>query len=139
MASVNNVTLIGNVTRTPEKRQAGETSLTELGVAINRKYKVGDDVREDVTFIDVTFWGRQADTIAQYVTKGSPIYIEGRLQMDSWNDKDSGEKRSKLKVIGQNFQFLSGKASGSPVSSTNVINGSSPVSRPASSPDQIPF
>ena len=110
MAYLNKVMLIGNLTRDPELRHTPRcTAVAELGLAINRTWM--DDQKgkqEETTFVDVTLWGRQAETVQQYLTKGSPIYIEGRLNLDTWDDKTTGQKRSKLKVIGESFQFLSG-------------------------------
>lgn len=111
MANLNKVMLIGNLTRDPELRHtpSGKT-VSEIGLAINRTWTNDQGQKqEDTTFVDVTLWGRQAEVVQQYVTKGSPIYIEGRLQLDSWDDKETGKKRSKLRVIAENFQFLSGK------------------------------
>jgi single-strand DNA-binding protein len=91
------------------------TAVAELGLAINRVWK--DDAgqkQEETTFVDVTLWGRQAELAQQYLSKGNPVYIEGRLNLDTWDDKTTGQKRSKLKVIGENLQFLSsGKSAGS--------------------------
>ncbi len=110
MASLNKVMLIGNLTRDPEVRYTPKGSaVTDIGIAINRRYRVEDETREEVTFVDVTFWGRQAETIGQYMKKGRPIFIEGRLQLDSWEDKNTGQKRSRLRVVGENFQFLGGR------------------------------
>lgn len=109
MASVNKVILIGNLTRDPELRYTPKgTAVSELGLAVNRKYRVDDDLREETTFVDVTFWGAQAETISKYLQKGAPLYVEGRLQLDSWEDKTSGQRRSKLRVVGEAFQFLGG-------------------------------
>lgn len=108
MANVNKVILIGNVTRDPEVKFTPKGSaVTDIGMAINRSYTLDNgEKREDVTFVEVTFWGRQAETIGEYVKKGRSIYVEGRLQLDTWDDKQSGQKRSKLRVVGENFQFL---------------------------------
>jgi single-strand DNA-binding protein len=124
MANLNKVMLIGNLTRDPELRHTPSgKSVAELGLAINRSWTNDQGQKqEDTTFVDVSVWGRQAEVIQQYVTKGSPIYIEGRLQLDSWDDKATGQKRSKLRVICENFQFLGGKA-GAP--GTNSGGGSS--------------
>lgn len=113
MPSVNKVILIGNVTRNPELRYTPkQTAVAEFGLAMNRKFRVDNDLREEVTFVDVTFWGQQAETISKYVEKGSPLYVEGRLKLDTWDDKDTGKKRSKITVIGERFQFLGGRGSG---------------------------
>jgi single-strand DNA-binding protein len=111
MANLNKVMLIGNLTRDPELRHTPKgTSVTELGLAINRVwYDDNKQKQEDTTFVDVTFWGRQAEAIQQYLTKGRPIFVEGRLQLDSWDDKETGKKRSKLRVIGESFQFIDSK------------------------------
>ncbi len=111
MANLNTVMLIGNLTRDPELRHTPKgTAVSEISIAINRNWTNDQGQKqEDTTFVEVTLWGRQAEVVQQYVTKGSPIYIEGRLQLDSWDDKETGKKRSKLRVIGENFQFLSGK------------------------------
>ncbi len=111
MANLNKVMLIGNLTRDPEVRYTPKgTAVTDLGLAINRNYSTDDgDKREETTFVDITFWGRQAETLGQYMKKGRPLYVEGRLQLDSWDDKNTGQKRSKLKVVGENFQFLGGR------------------------------
>jgi single-strand DNA-binding protein len=114
MANLNKVMLIGNLTRDPELRHTPKgTAVSEISLAINRNWTNDQGQKqEDTTFVEVTLWGRQAEVVQQYVTKGSPIYIEGRLQLDSWDDKETGKKRSKLRVIGENFQFLSSKPGG---------------------------
>ena len=108
MANLNKVMLIGNLTRDPELRHTPSGKVvSELGLAINRTWSNDQGQKqEETTFVDVTFWGKQAEVIQQYVTKGSPIYVEGRLQLDTWDDKTSGQKRSKMRVICENFQFL---------------------------------
>lgn len=111
MASVNKVILVGNLTKNPETRNVGQSTITELGLAVNRKYKTASgESREEVTFINATAWGKQGEVIAKYMSKGKPIYIEGRLKLDTWEDKNGGGKRSKLSVVVENFQFLGGKS-----------------------------
>ena len=114
MASLNRVFLIGNLTRDPEVRYTPKgTAVTELGLAVNRTYSTEQGERkEETTFIDVEFWGRQAEVIGEYMKKGRPIFVEGRLRLDSWEDKQSGQKRSKLRVVGEGFQFLGGRDGG---------------------------
>jgi single-strand DNA-binding protein len=109
MANLNKVMLIGNLTRDPELRHTPKgTAVAELGLAINRVWRDEQGQKqEETTFVDVTLWGRQAELAQQYLTKGRPVYIEGRLSLDTWDDKATGQKRSKLKVIGENLQFLS--------------------------------
>ena len=114
MASLNKVMLIGNLTRDPEVRYTPKgTAVTDIGLAVNRNYSTDSgERREETTFVDVTLWGRQAEIAGQYMKKGRPIYIEGRLQMDTWQDKQTGQNRSRLKVVGDNFQFLGGREEG---------------------------
>lgn len=108
MASVNKVILIGNLTRDPEVRYTAKgTAVSDIAMAMNR-VRTGDDGNriEEVTYVDVTLWGRQAELAGQYLSKGRPVYIEGHLQLDTWDDKNSGQKRSRLKVVGDVMQFL---------------------------------
>ncbi|MEX1049451.1 MAG: single-stranded DNA-binding protein [Akkermansiaceae bacterium] len=109
MANLNKVMLIGNLTRDPELRHTPKgTAVTEISLAINRSWNNDQGQKqEETTFVEVTLWGRQAELAQQYLVKGRPVYIEGRLQLDSWDDKETGKKRSKLRVIGENMQFLS--------------------------------
>src|SRR2546429_2929378 len=114
MASFNKVILLGNLTRDPEVRYTPKGSaVADLGIAVNRQYTLENgEKREEVTFVDVTFWGRTAEVAGEYLKKGRPVFIEGRLQLDTWDDKQSGQKRSKLKVIGETMQMLGSPRSG---------------------------
>jgi len=108
MANLNKVMLIGNLTRDPELRYTPSgKAVADISLAINRVW-VNDagQKQEDTTFVDVTLWGRQAELAQQYLTKGRGAYVEGRLQMDTWDDKETGKKRSRLKVVGDSLQFL---------------------------------
>ncbi len=119
MANLNKVLLIGNLTRDPEVRYTPKgTAVADIGLAINRIWNNEQNQRqEETTFVDITLWGRQAELAQQYLTKGRGVFIEGRLQMDTWEDKQSGQKRSKLKVVAENLQFLpDGKGGSSPAS-----------------------
>lgn len=113
-ASVNKVMLIGNLTRDPEIKYTPKGSaIAEIGLAINRNYTTdGGEKREEVTFVDVTLWGRIAEVAGEYCKKGDPLFVEGRLQLDQWDDKATGQKRSKLKVVGEAIQLLGQKRSG---------------------------
>ena len=108
MASLNKVMLIGNLTRDPEIRYTPKgTAIAELGLAVNRNYTTeSGEKREEVTFVDVELWGRQAEVAAEYLKKGRPVFIEGRLKLDTWEDKQTGQKKSKLRVVGEGMQFL---------------------------------
>ena len=115
MANFNKVILLGNLTRDPEVRYTPKgTAVAEVGLAINRFIPASDggEKREETTFVDVTLWGRTAEIAGEYLKKGRPVLIEGRLQLDTWDDKTSGQKRSKLKVVGESMQLLGGKPGG---------------------------
>lgn len=154
MASFNKVILLGNLTRDPEVRYTPKgTAVTDLGLAVNRTYTADNgEKREEVTFVDVTFWGRTAEVAGEYLKKGRPVFVEGRLQLDSWDDKTSGQKRTKLKVIGENMQMLGSPRGGGAGGGGGDEEGGSSAprssSRPAAPPkaapsapddDEIPF
>lgn len=109
MANLNKVMLIGNLTRDPELRYTPSgKAVAEISLAINRVWNNEQGQKqEDTIYVDVTLWGRQAELAQQYLSKGRSAYIEGRLQMDTWDDKETGKKRSKLKVVGDHLQFMS--------------------------------
>ena len=111
MASLNKVILIGNLTRDPELRVTPKgTAICQFGIAINRTFK--DDAgnqRDETTFVDIEAWGKTGENASRLFTKGKPILIEGRLKLDTWDDKTTGQKRSKLKVICENWQFVGPK------------------------------
>ena len=112
MASYNRVTLLGNVTRDIQvKYTPGGSAVAEVGLAVNRSWfdKASNSKKEEVTFVDVTLWGRTAEVAGEYLAKGKPVLIEGRLALDQWTDKESGQKRSKLKVVGESMQLLGSK------------------------------
>ncbi|MBU6301459.1 MAG: single-stranded DNA-binding protein [Verrucomicrobia bacterium] len=115
MASLNKVMLIGNLTRDPEVRYTPKgTAVTEIGLAINRYIPAtdGGERREETTYVDVTLWGKTAELAGQYLKKGRPVFIEGRLQLESWQDKTTGQNRSKLSVVADGMQFLGGRNEG---------------------------
>ena len=108
MANFNKVYLIGNLTRDPELRVTPKgTAICQFGMAVNRQFKdESGAMRDDTTFVDIEAWGKQGETISKFCTKGKPLFVEGRLKFDQWEDKTSGQKRSKLKVVLEGFQFL---------------------------------
>ena len=114
MASLNKVMLIGNLTRDPEVRYTPKGSaVADLSIAVNRTYQTENGERmEEVTYVDVVAWARLAELVGQYLHKGRAVFIEGRLQMDTWEDKQTGQKRSRIKVVGENMQFLDSKRDG---------------------------
>jgi len=111
MASYNRVVLLGNLTRDPELRYIPSgTAVADIGLAVNDRVKRNDQWVEEATFVDITLWGRTAEVASEYLSKGSPVLIEGRLKLDTW-EKD-GQKRSKLKVIGERMQMLGSRGGG---------------------------
>lgn len=110
--SYNKVILMGNLTRDPELRHLpnSNTAVCTLGLAVNRRFRTADgENREETTFVDCEAFGRTAEVLSEYLTKGRPVLIEGRLRLDQWEDKDGGGNRSKLKVIVEGFQFVDSK------------------------------
>ena len=153
MANYNKVLLMGNLTRDPELRYTPKgTAIAEIGLAINRKWKSETgEAKEEVTFVDVAAYGRTAEVIAQYLKKGRPIMIEGRLKFDQWDDKQTGQKRSKLRVVCESFEFLDsgnrGAEGGAPAAPRPARPAAAP-SAPAAEPvegdgppesDDVPF
>jgi len=137
MANFNKVIIAGNLTRDVELKYTPKgTAVAKLGIAINRSW-TGDDgqKREDVTFVDVDAFGKQAETLAKYIKKGRSILIEGRLKLDQWDDKQTGQKKSRLGVLLESFSFLDSK------------QGEAQQPRPAAKPapaqeppmDDVPF
>ncbi len=112
--NLNRVLLSGNLTRDPQVRFfANEKAVAEFGLAINRRFKDANGQQKDeTTFVDVEAWGRTAELVGQYLTKGRGCFIEGRLKFDSWDDKETGQKRSKLKVVADNVQFTDSNRTG---------------------------
>lgn len=110
MSTYNKVIVMGNITRDIELRQTPQgNAVCDIGLAMNRKYtKDNGEKVEEATFIDVAVWGRQAELADQYLSKGRSVLVEGRLKMDSWEDKNTGEKRNKLKVVAEKLQFVGG-------------------------------
>ena len=115
MASYNKVLLMGNLTRDIELRYLpnNNTAVATIGLAVNRRYRTGDgEMREETTFVDCDAFGRTAETMSQYLRKGRPVFIEGRLKLDQWQDRETGKNRSKLKVVIDNFQFIDSREGG---------------------------
>jgi single-strand DNA-binding protein len=110
MANLNKVHLIGNLTRDPELRHTPKGSaICTFALAINRKFKDESGEREEVTFVEVEAWGKAGENVAKYCARGRSLYVEGRLKLDQWEDKQTKEKRSRLKVVLETFQFLGAK------------------------------
>ncbi len=149
MASFNKVILAGNLTRDPELRYTPKgTAIARLGIACNRKWKSETgELKEEVTFVDVDAFGKQAETIGQYLKKGRPILIEGRLRYDTWEDKQSGQKKSKLGVVLESFQFLDSGGGrggeGAPAPSRPAASSAPAAEAPDAEPphegDDVPF
>lgn len=107
-ANINKVTVAGNITKDIEVRYtASGKAVTDVTVAINRRFTVNEEARNETTFVEVSAWGKQAELLGKYLRKGDPIMFEGRLVVDEWDDKKSGEKRRKMKVLATDLHFLS--------------------------------
>jgi single-strand DNA-binding protein len=147
MASFNKVILLGNLTRDPEVRYTPKGSaVCDLGLAVNRVYTTDSgEKREEVTFVDVVLWARLAEIAGEYLKKGRPVFIEGRLQMDSWDDKQTGQKRSRLRVVGESMQLLGGRpggaGAGTDTPGENLKTSAPPKASTPAAPDEdeIPF
>ncbi|MCA9310489.1 MAG: single-stranded DNA-binding protein [Phycisphaerales bacterium] len=152
MASYNKVLLMGNLTRDIELRYLpnSNTAVANIGLAVNRRFRAGDgEMREETAFIDCEAFGRTAETMGQYLKKGRPVFVEGRLKLDQWQDRDSGQNRSKLKVVIESFQFIDARegagGGGGGGGGGGSYGGGSRASAPAGGPheaineDDIPF
>ena len=141
-ASMNKVILVGNLTRDVDVRfTPSGTAVAEIGLAVNRTWfdKQSNSKKEEVTFVDVTAWGRTAEIAGEFLAKGRSVLIEGRLSLDQWEDNQSGQKRSKLKVICENLTMLGGKSDGPRQQSnpTDTFYGESTAPTPEN--DEVPF
>ena len=149
MASFNKVILAGNLTRDPELRYTPKgTAVARITLAVNRTYTLeGGEKKEEVSFVDVDAWGRQAEVIAQYMKKGRPLLIEGRLKQDTWEDKNTKQKQSKLKVVLEGFTFIDsnrGEGAGAPPPSrppaaAPSTPGPADADAPPAEGDDVPF
>jgi single-strand DNA-binding protein len=128
MANFNKVILAGNLTRDPELRYTPKgTAVARITLAVNRTWKSeSGENKEEVSFVDVDVWGRQAEVISQYMKKGRPLLVEGRLKQDTWEDKNTKQKQSKLKVVLESFSFID--------SNRGDGGGGSPAEAPRSRP-----
>ncbi len=142
--SFNKVFLMGNLTRDIElKHTPSDQSVATIGIAVNRRYTTKEgEKREETTFVDCEAWGRTAEIMSQYLSKGRAVFIEGRLRLDQWEDRETGKNRSKLKVVIENFQFVDSKGGGgderpAPAGAA-VAHGSGPDHAPVDEQD-IPF
>ncbi len=142
MPNLNKVLLIGRLTRNPELRYTKNgTAVADFGLAVNRYYNNAQGVREEKTcFVDITVWAKQAELCAEHLTKGSPVFLEGRLELDSWTT-DDGQKRSKLRVVADNLQFLerSGRGQGAQEGAAAPEEAPAAGELPAPKEDDIPF
>ncbi|MFO0831002.1 MAG: single-stranded DNA-binding protein [Phycisphaerales bacterium] len=159
MPNLNKVMLMGNITRDIELRTINSgTQVAQIGLAINRRWTGQDgERREETTFVDCEAWGKQAEVMHKYLAKGRPVYIEGRLKLDTWDDKETGQKRSKMRVVVEAFEFIDsgnrqgggggGGGDGGDEGSSRPQRSAAPArsapARPAASqemnPDDIPF
>lgn len=138
-ASFNKVVLVGNLTRDPQVRYTPKgTAVAEIGLAVSRTWfdQGSNQKKEETTFVDVTMWGRQAEIAGEYLAKGRPVLIEGRLHLDTWDDKESGQKRSKLKVVCEQMQLLGSREGGGASSGGGPRGGGAPARRSSSGEDE---
>jgi single-strand DNA-binding protein len=145
MASFNKVILVGNLTRDPELRYTPKgMAIAKIGLAVNRNWtSESGEKKEEVTFVDVDAFGKQAETIGQYLKKGRPILVEGRLRLDQWEDKQTQQKRSRLGVVMESFQFMDsgnrGEGSTAPTAPRPAAPAASkPSAPPPSSDEDVP-
>ena len=138
--NLNKVFLMGNLTRDIELKHtpSNNTAVANIGLAVNRQYKAGDENREETTFIDCEAWGRTAEVMHQYLAKGRPVLIEGRLKLDQWQDRD-GNNRSKMRVVVENFQFVDSRGGGGGGGGTSNAAQPAVTSQPSVPEDEIPF
>lgn len=131
MASFNKVILAGNLTRDPELRYTPKgTAIAKIGLAVSRNWtNEAGEKKEEVSFIDIEAWGRQGEVLAQYMKKGRPLLVEGRLKLDSWEDKNTKQKVSKLKVVLESFSFIDSK--GADAGGGSASSGSRPAAAAA--------
>lgn len=149
MANFNKVILLGNVTRDLDLKHTPKgTALVSFGLAVNRRYSdASGETKEDTTFVDVEAWGRTAEIVHQYSGKGQSLFVEGRLKLDTWDDRATGEKRSRLKVVAENVQLMGRKNPNAPQSASHQNSPSPSHSRPTPAPsdagsdmdDDLPF
>ena len=148
MASFNKVILMGNLTRDPELRYTPSgTAIAKMGLAVNRVWRDSEgQQKEEVTFVDVDAFGKQAETIGQYMQKGRPILVEGRLKLDQWEDKNTGQYRSRLGVVLERFTFVGGGGGQAGGGDAAPQQSAPPPSEPAGGPpvdapgdDDVPF
>lgn len=150
--SYNKVLLMGNLTRDVEIRHtSGNTAVANFGLAVNRRFRTqSGENREETTFVDCEAWGRTAEVMGQYLSRGRPVFVEGRLKLDEWEDKNGGGKRSKLRVVVENFQFVDsgggeggsgGGGGGGGYAGAGASRGGGSSSAPATEidADDIPF
>jgi len=137
MASFNKVILAGNLTRDPEVRYTPKgTAVARLTLAVNRTYTgESGEKKEEVSFVEVDAWGRQAEVIAQYMKKGRPLLVEGRLKQDTWEDKNTHQKQSKLKVVLEGFSFIDSRPADAGGATESARPRQAPAAAPAASPE----
>jgi single-strand DNA-binding protein len=138
MANLNRVLLMGNLTRDPELRYTPSgTAVVQFGIATNRKFKNSSgELQDETTFVDIEMFGRRAEVLKEYMHKGDPLFIEGRLKLDEWEAKDGSGKRRKLKVICENFEFLGGRRDRKP--GGEQTSAPSDAAAPAASAEAAP-
>ena len=137
MVSFNKVILLGNLTRDPEVRYTPSgTAVASFAIAVNRRYKQGEETKDEVSYIDIVVFGKTAENCGQYLNKGDGILVDGRLQQRRWDDKDSGQKRSKVEVVAQTVNFMPKRSGQAP---RGADSQSEPLPEPPAGDEEIPF
>jgi single-strand DNA-binding protein len=140
MVSFNKVILLGNLTRDPEVRYTPSgTAVASFAIAVNRRYKQGDDTKDEVSYLDIVVFGKQAEACGQYLNKGDAILVDGRLQQRRWDDKETGQKRSKVEVVAQSVNFMPKRSGQGPAVGGRGGAESEPMPEPPVGEDDIPF
>jgi single-strand DNA-binding protein len=147
MTSFNKVILMGNLTRDPEVRYTPNgIAVASFAIAVNRKYKQGEEVKDEVSYIDIVVFGKQAESCGQYINKGDSVLIDGRLQQRRWDDKETGQKRSKIEVVAQSVNFMpkrswsgSGQGAGQGQNQGQGQGQGEPAPEPPVEEGEIPF
>jgi single-strand DNA-binding protein len=140
--NLNQVNLAGKLTRDPSiKFLADQKAVAEFGLAINRRWKSNGEAREETTFVDIEVWGTTAENAAKYLKKASGVYVSGRLKLDTWEDKNGGGKRSKLRVVADVIQFTDSKPAGAPAATAPAPAAPAPTTPPPAAPadEEPPF
>ena len=140
MNSFNKVILLGNLTRDPEVRYTPSgTAVASFAIAVNRRYKQGEETKDEVSYIDIVVFGKTAENCGQYLNKGDGILVDGRLQQRRWDDKETGQKRSKVEVVAQTVNFMPKRSGQAAPRGSGSESPAEPLPEPTGGDEEIPF